>query len=159
MEEIAAALAQLVQGKTPLLLKAPPERPRWEGREERGREGRTASPRHAHASGQPGGSTAPGRGPDSRFRGNDERGQDRERAQHRPGPRPEPRPHETNAPRPPANAAEAMFFDDDAPRREHTPRPPRGGEEFPMETFRIEVGRSEEHTSELQSLMRLSYAR
>src|SRR3546814_2344123 len=54
MEEIAAALAQLVQGKTPLLLKAPPERPRWEGREERGREGRTASPRHAHASGQPG---------------------------------------------------------------------------------------------------------
>src|SRR3546814_12832420 len=33
-----------------------------------------------------------------------------------------------------------MFFDDDAPRREHTPRPPRGGEEFPMETFRIEVG-------------------
>src|SRR3546814_9804583 len=85
----------------------------------------------------------------SRFRGNDERGQDRERAQHRPGPRPEPRPHETNAPRPPANAAEAMFFDDDAPRREHTPRPPRGGEEFP---------RSEEHTSELQSLMRISYA-
>src|SRR3546814_1889781 len=84
-----------------------------------------ASPRHAHASGQPGGATAPGRGLDSRFRGNDERGQDRERAQHRPGPRPEPRPHETNAPRPPANAAEA---------------------------------RSEEHTSELQSLMRISYA-
>src|SRR3546814_16259442 len=72
-----------------------------------------------------GGSTAPGRGPDSRFRGNDERGQDRERAQHRPGPRPEPRPHETNAPRPPANAAEAMLFDDDAQRREHTPRHPR----------------------------------
>src|SRR3546814_1047531 len=47
MEEIAAALAQLVQGKTPLLLKAPPERPRWAGREERGREGRTASPRHS----------------------------------------------------------------------------------------------------------------
>src|SRR3546814_7793868 len=97
-----------------------------------------------------------------------------------------------------------MFFDDDAPRREHTPRPPRGGEEFPMETFRIEVGhvhgvqpgnivgaianeadlesryigridirddyslvdlpegmpreRSEEHTAELQSLMRIKYA-
>src|SRR3546814_11840911 len=73
MEEIAAALAQLVQGKTPLLLKAPPERPRWEGREERGREGRTASPRHAHASGQPGGATAPGRGLGSRLRGNDAR--------------------------------------------------------------------------------------
>src|SRR3546814_18604463 len=59
MEEIAAALAQLVQGKTPLLLKALPERPRWEGREERGREGRTASPRHAHASGPPGTGRAP----------------------------------------------------------------------------------------------------
>src|SRR3546814_13177551 len=87
-----------------------------------------------------GGSTAPGRGPDSRFRGNDERGQDRERAQHRPGPRPEPRPHDTNAPRPPANAAEAMFFDDAAPRREPTPHPPPGGEEFPMDTLRIPVG-------------------
>ena len=34
-----------------------------------------------------------------------------------------------------------MFFDDDTPpRREPAPRPPRAGDEFPMETFRIEVG-------------------
>src|SRR5690606_16885854 len=31
MAEIAAALAQLVQGKTPLLLRAPPERQKWDG--------------------------------------------------------------------------------------------------------------------------------
>src|SRR3546814_7605458 len=36
VEEIAAALAQVVQRKTPLPPKAPPARPRWEGREERG---------------------------------------------------------------------------------------------------------------------------
>src|SRR3546814_17281256 len=131
MEEIAAALAQRVQGKTPLLRKAPPVRPRGEGREERGREGRTASPRHAHASGQPEGATAPGRGLDSRFRGNDERGQDRERAQPRPGPRPEPRPHETHAPRPPPTAAQAMFFDDHAPRRAPPPPPPPARQEDP----------------------------
>src|SRR3546814_13290237 len=119
MEEIAAALAQLVQGKTPLLLKAPPERPRWEGREERGREGRTASPRHAHASGQRGGATAPGRGLDSRFRGNDQRGKDHERGQHRPGPRQAHPPHDTTTPRTPTTAAESPYYQDDATRSVH----------------------------------------
>jgi ATP-dependent RNA helicase DeaD len=33
-----------------------------------------------------------------------------------------------------------MFADEAAPRREQAPRPPRSSEEFPMETFRIEVG-------------------
>jgi ATP-dependent RNA helicase DeaD len=43
--EIAAALAQLVQGKTPLLLQAPPERPKFQ-REEHGQ--RTARDRGSH---------------------------------------------------------------------------------------------------------------
>jgi ATP-dependent RNA helicase DeaD len=43
--EIAAALAQLVQGKTPLLLQAPPERPKFQ-REEHGQ--RTAPDRGSH---------------------------------------------------------------------------------------------------------------
>jgi ATP-dependent RNA helicase DeaD len=49
--EIAAALAQLVQGKTPLLLQAPPERPKFQ-REEHGQ--RTAHDRGAHDRGPPG---------------------------------------------------------------------------------------------------------
>src|SRR5690606_4891812 len=150
MEEIAAALAQMVQGKTPLLLKAPPERLRWDapgGRErghdrephragpERSPAGRTrhrddAPHRHPRESGDPAIFTQPDRKQlDSRFRGNDEQGHTHGRGQHRTENRPEQRPahraHETNAPRPPANAAEAMFFDDDAPpaRHERTPRP------------------------------------
>jgi ATP-dependent RNA helicase DeaD len=49
--EIAAALAQLVQGKTPLLLQAPPERPKFQ-REEHGQ--RTAHDRASHDRGPPG---------------------------------------------------------------------------------------------------------
>jgi ATP-dependent RNA helicase DeaD len=49
--EIAAALAQLVQGKTPLLLQAPPERPKFQ-REEHGH--RTAHDRGSHDRGPPG---------------------------------------------------------------------------------------------------------
>jgi len=47
--EIAAALAQLVQGKTPLLLQAPPERPRpaYEQRERPQRAERAVKPPHA----------------------------------------------------------------------------------------------------------------
>src|SRR5690606_4322684 len=161
MAEIAAALAQLVQGKTPLLLKAPPERPRWDapGQRERGdrhpRQERDTAGRHRHGwddapthrhpreSGDPASFAQPDRKPlGSRFRGNDEHGQAHERGQHRTEHRPEPRTQAAGAPRRPANAAEAMFFEDDAPpaRHERTPRPPRGGEQFPMETFRIEVG-------------------
>jgi ATP-dependent RNA helicase DeaD len=53
--EIAAALAQLVQGKTPLLLQAPPERPKYE-REERAPRERPAherSPRGERAAFEP----------------------------------------------------------------------------------------------------------
>ncbi|MFC3715370.1 DEAD/DEAH box helicase [Luteimonas soli] len=153
MEEIAAALAQLVQGKTPLLLKAPPERPRWEGPGQRERDSAghprhrkddASTHRHSRESGDPATFTQPDRKPlGSRFRGNDERGRKHERADaHRTEQRPEQRPHEPGTSRAPANAAEAMFFDDDAPpaRHERAPHPPRGGDEFPMETFRIEVG-------------------
>ena len=45
--EIAAALAQLVQGKTPLLLQAPPERPKYE-REDRAPRERQTHERPAH---------------------------------------------------------------------------------------------------------------
>jgi ATP-dependent RNA helicase DeaD len=177
--EIAAALAQLVQGKTPLLLQAPPDRPRWEAPAQRGHErghergDRPAdrahhrddrAPRHREdrapqrhprdsrqaegwSNANPATSAHPARRPaDGRpsegasgFGGNDAQGQPPNA-----GPA---RIHEgerhvqdTHAPRPPANAAEAAFFDDDAPRREPAPRPSRGGDDFPMETFRIEVG-------------------
>ncbi len=152
MAEIAAALAQLVQGKTPLLLKAPPERPRWDapGQRERGHDretrpagpGRDAAGRPRHrddrAPHHPATFSKPDRTPPgSGFRGNNEPGQPPA-----PGPDPARAPGRQGTPaaRPPANAAEAMFFEDDAPRRERAPRPPRGGEDFPMETFRIEVG-------------------
>ena len=113
MAEIAAALAQLVQGSTPLLLQAPAERPRRERPQGHAREDRPA--RHAR---------------EGTDRGTFGR-QDRERARHAP-----------DAPRAPDNTAEALFFDDQppSPRREHAPNPPRAGDEFPMETFRIEVG-------------------
>jgi ATP-dependent RNA helicase DeaD len=118
MVEIAAALARLVQGDMPLLLQAPAERPPLErpGRPE----GRGREPRGGHERDRP---TRHGRERTDRSAG-----------------RPEDHPRHAEAPRPPANAAEAMFFDEQAPRRERTPRPPRSGDEFPMETFRIEVG-------------------
>ncbi|GAA3930952.1 DEAD/DEAH box helicase [Luteimonas lutimaris] len=144
--EIAAALAQLVQGKTPLLLKAPPERVRPAGfeRREHGHDrpderGQPFQDRHSRAAGHPAASRpAATRPQDPRFRGDDDQSRDQ-------GPAPEAgqERHDSGrpAPRPRANAAEAMFFDEDAPpRNEREPRPPRGGEEFPMETFRIEVG-------------------
>ncbi len=155
MVEIAAALARLVQGNTPLLLQAPPERPHAEqsgrqasesrGRHDRGQPGKygraqAAPPSHRHSreGGDPATFTRPDRRPlDSRLRGNDEQGQGHARD---PGQVQDQRRPAPLAPRPPVNAAEAMFFDDDAPHRERAPRPPRAGDEFPMETFRIEVG-------------------
>ena len=170
--EIAAALAQLVQGKTPLLLQAPPERPRWEAPAQGGHErgNRTAAPgrdpgdrpqrRQDHAPRHRDDAPArqqedrapqrPARDsadaaphdrqpPVPRVHGSDAQGQARA-----PGPihaRDEQDRHDAPVPRP--NAAEAAFFDDEAPRRQpapRTPRPPRGSEDFPMETFRIEVG-------------------
>jgi len=136
--EIAAALAQLVQGKTPLLLQAPPERPRWDGPGQRER-----GERHA---GQERGAADRPRDRADRASGHRADHGPRHVQGHEQGHaqatqrRPDRTPRDVDPPRPPANAAEAMFFDDDAPRRERTPRPPRGGDEFPMETFRIEVG-------------------
>src|SRR5690606_29732572 len=136
--EIAAALAQLVQGKTPLLLQAPPERPRWDGPGSRERGER-------HAGQDRGAADRPHDRADRASRHRADHGprhgqgheQGHAQATQR---RPDRTPRDVDPPRPPANAAEAMFFDDDAPRRERTTRPPRGGDEFPMETFRIEVG-------------------
>jgi ATP-dependent RNA helicase DeaD len=155
--EIAAALAQMVQGKTPLLLQAPPERPRWDAPGQRGheredrragqgrdaaghprhREDRAAPPRPPRECGDPATFAQPDRKtPGSRFRANDDPGQQRG---HGPEPSRERRPPDAAAHHhPPANAAEAMFADD-APRRESTPRPPRA-DDVAMETFRIEVG-------------------
>jgi ATP-dependent RNA helicase DeaD len=158
--EIAAALAQLVQGKTPLLLQAPPERPRWEAPGQRGHEDRHAGharepagrPRHGDAPRRhpregvdPATFAQPDRRPHdsrpARPAPAEGRGSDEHRSRHAPGAQaPDRRPPDAGAPRPPANAAEAMFADEAAPRREQAPRPPRSSEEFPMETFRIEVG-------------------
>jgi len=162
MVEIAAALAQLVQGKTPLLLQAPPERPRWDAPGQRGheREDRRPAqardpaghPRHredrapGHRHSRAGADAAPFAQPHGihpaapspvEDRGNDAHGP---RHGHGAEQAREPQQPGSASHRTSANAAEAMFFDDDAPRREHAPRPPRGSEEFPMETFRIEVG-------------------
>jgi ATP-dependent RNA helicase DeaD len=110
--DIAAALAKMVQGKTPLLLQAPPERPRFE-REERGARERPPAVRHPRESGDPVTFAFPrNKTLDSRFRGNDE-------------------PKTSRV----GNAGEALF-DDAAP----APRPHRDAPEVGMETFRIEVG-------------------
>jgi ATP-dependent RNA helicase DeaD len=125
--EIAAALARLVQGKTPLLLQAPQAR---QHAERSGRHADSTHDRHSRESGNP--ATFPQsdrKPPGPTHRHAHGSVQDCERHG-----------HETVAPRPPVNAAEAMFFDDEAPRRERAPRPPRADDEFPMETFRIEVG-------------------
>jgi ATP-dependent RNA helicase DeaD len=137
--DIAAALAKLVQGKTPLLREAPPERPRYE-RESRGRDEATRRPdrappgRHPRAGGDPTTfAPAPAKTLDnslrspfgssvpddlrasrlSRVRGNDEQKKSR----------------------PSANSGEALFADDTPVARQRRDAPETG-----METFRIEVG-------------------
>jgi ATP-dependent RNA helicase DeaD len=130
--EIAAALAQMVQGKTPLLLdepKYPPARDaRPFDREARapaaGRDGhardRHAVNRHPRESGGPG--TFADRRPDaasmeSRVRANDAAGEAAGKA---------------------PNRAESIFPDDRPKRARPAERP--SANEFPTETFRIEVG-------------------
>jgi len=128
--EIAAALAQLVQGKTPLLLQAPPERPRESFQREPfqhpRREDRGELRTHGHE-------RLPSmRGPRAGETRSGEAGAHPHPAQDAPRHAPPP-------PRRHPNAAEAMFAEDEAPRRESTPRPPRA-DDVAMETFRIEVG-------------------
>jgi ATP-dependent RNA helicase DeaD len=117
--DIAAALAKLVQGKTPLLLEAPPERVRYEPaergrRNEPARAERTSPGRHPREGGDPRTFAPPhDKSMEVRPRANDEH----KRA------------------RPPANAGESMFTDDKPAARPHRDAPDVG-----METFRIEVG-------------------
>jgi ATP-dependent RNA helicase DeaD len=116
--EIAAALAKVVQGDTPLLLAASADKPRKFDRDE-------------------------GRGPRERIERREKggaRGEFPPSASDRSKPR--GRPSDSNpvadAPQPRAsNAGEAMFADDRGPVR----KPPAARDsEYAMETFRIEVG-------------------
>jgi ATP-dependent RNA helicase DeaD len=103
--EIAAALAQLVQGKTPLLLQAPPERPKFQ-REERG-------PRTAHDHG-------------SHDRGAQERAPRHGERQFTP-------PRHTGGPAAPANAGESLFDEDRPVPRPRRDAPEVGMETFRIE--------------------------
>jgi ATP-dependent RNA helicase DeaD len=134
--EIAAALAQLVQGKTPLLMAPPPrmaEPERGPGpREHRGAATRKFIERDVRA-----------RGPDAYPPAASRHGTPERPARHEAPPSQEHPPrHERQVapPRPTANDGEAMFADEAAaprPRREPAgSRAPETG----METFRIEVG-------------------
>ncbi len=108
--DIAAALAKLVQGKTPLFLQAPPpERPRFD-REERASNDRSPRDRAPRAE-RPAFEPRPPRHGERQFTP------------------PSALPHASN------NAGEALF--DDTPPR--APRD-ASGTEVGMETFRIEVG-------------------
>lgn len=162
--EIAAALAQRLQGGTPLLLDEPAgrdssardgqrggaragqERARDADRPRAGGEGRTAfdrRPRERGSSGTfaepsttasrhaPSGTSGKARSMDPRVRGDD--GNDV---------RAESVAASADAPRfrPVANQAEALFEDDAPPSRPARQRAPTARDEFPMETFRIEVG-------------------
>lgn len=129
--EIAAALAHLVQGKTPLLLQAPPEperrapfertreRERPAGRPTRDRGADEAFPRHRREEQPRGEHPARRQDHEARFGSLDA-----------------PAPHHV-----PANAGEAMFADEpsQAPRPQREPREARTPD-VGMETFRIEVG-------------------
>jgi ATP-dependent RNA helicase DeaD len=134
--EIAAALAQLVQGKTPLLLEPAPERPKaaYEqrtphdrpGRTPPGRAGRFGDDRPPRAGGEPGKSQ-----PERRPAGHTPRPHVTEAGA--------PAAHKSRPPRLDVNTGEAMFAGEEAPvarRAGKTADQPEVG----METFRIEVG-------------------
>jgi ATP-dependent RNA helicase DeaD len=131
--EIAAALAKLVQGDSPLLLAAPAERPRA------AREEREFAPREH-------------RGAATRKFVERDNASREHRSDSRPPPArsfaersdaPPPRRHEERQFTPPAPASHGnvgeTFFDDDAPPRPARERAPRESD-VGMETFRIEVG-------------------
>ena len=121
--DIAAALAKLVQGKTPLLLQAPPpERPRFE-REDRAsheRAPRDRAPRGEHAASERPAGARPA------FESRPPRHSDRQFT-----------PPSSTPRAPSGNSGEALFGDESAPPR--APRDP-SKPEVGMETFRIEVG-------------------
>ena len=129
--EIAAALAHLVQGKTPLLLEPAPERPKaaYEPRTPHERPGRTRPERTARSA--------------------DERYPRAPQSERRPAPRAHERPpasepgapaaHKSRPPRLDVNTGEAMFAGEEAPAARR-PKKSAGEPEVGMETFRIEVG-------------------
>jgi ATP-dependent RNA helicase DeaD len=115
--DIAAALAKMVQGKTPLLLQAPPEPPRYERAPQPGSE-----------------RTARGRMPrDARV--HSEAGSARHADRQFTPPAPASHPPASHAPPANRNAGESLFADD-----KPAARPRREAPEVGMETFRIEVG-------------------
>jgi ATP-dependent RNA helicase DeaD len=133
--EIAAALAQLVQGKTPLLMVAPPrmaEPDRTGPREHRGAATRKFIERDARTRGSEAYSTAPSR------HGKEERPPRHETptSSERP-PRPE---RQLAPPRLTANDGEAMFADESTTTTPHRTPAAQRAPEVGMETFRIEVG-------------------
>jgi ATP-dependent RNA helicase DeaD len=104
--DIAAALAKLVQGKTPLLLQAPPEPPRYERAAGSDRAGRGRTPRDARP-------TADARPP---------RHEERQFTPPSPAPRP-----------PTRNAGETFFADETAAPRPRRDAPDVGMETFRIE--------------------------
>jgi ATP-dependent RNA helicase DeaD len=129
--EIAAALAHLVQGKTPLLLEPAPERSKaaYEARTPQERPGRARPERTARA--------------------DDERYPRAPQTERRPAPRVAdrsqasepgaPAVHKSRPPRLDVNTGEAMFAGEDAPVARRAKKA-AGEPEVGMETFRIEVG-------------------
>ncbi|MBW3550726.1 MAG: DEAD/DEAH box helicase [Proteobacteria bacterium] len=127
MVEIAAALAKLVQGDTPLLIDAPPERPqRSEGGAFPDSRTRDAAPRQ----GREPAARAPRPPKETGPRSFDERN----------APPPRHAERQFTPPRAQQNAGEALFQDDaPAPSRAPERAAPRVND-VGMETFRIEVG-------------------
>ena len=103
--DIAAALAKLVQGKTPLLLQAPPEPPRYERAAGSDRAGRGRTPRDARPT-----DARPPRHEDRQFT-----------------------PPSATARPPVRNAGEAVFADDAPPPRPRREAPEVGMETFRIE--------------------------
>jgi len=104
--DIAAALAKLVQGKTPLLLQAPPEAPRYERAPGSDRAGRGRTPRDARAPTD----ARPPRHTERQFT-----------------------PPAAGAPSPARNAGEAFFADEAATSRPRREAPDVGMETFRIE--------------------------
>ncbi|HEX2596970.1 MAG TPA: DEAD/DEAH box helicase [Luteimonas sp.] len=107
--DIAAALAKLVQGKTPLLLQAPPEPPRYERAAGSDRAGRGRTPRDARPT-----DARPPRHEDRQFT-----------------------PPSATARPPVRNAGEAVFADDAPPPRPRREAPEVGMETFRIEVGHV----------------------
>jgi ATP-dependent RNA helicase DeaD len=133
--EIAAALAQLVQGKNPLLMAPPPrmaEPERTGPREHRGAATRKFIERDARA-----------RGPEAYPPVTSRQGAHERPPRHEasaPQERPPRHERQLAPPRLTANAGEAMFADESATPEARRESPAQRAPEVGMETFRIEVG-------------------